>query len=212
MNVTELIQIIRNIVNEASTVNDAFSQETDQAITAAIQSAATMMASMPTYRGEAVTLAGNDAVTFRQRPDGLSYATVRMPADALRPVSIHIEGWALPVYQFLTVANPKFLAQYASAKGIGAGPASPVAFIANDGGTQIIAHAVKQEGTCTVKYIPVPVIQNGELSMPDIYREALAYNAAGLYMQSVNEYDAAKTAFDTAAAYIQNINHEKSEE
>lgn len=207
MNVTDLIPQVRIVINEMATVEDTFTAEVDTALRQFLQTAMVQIASMPLYRGTPATLTGDSSVTWQKRPDGLFYATIKCGEDFLRPLSVILAGWVRPAHVFLPVNGRKFLAQYSSAPGIGNGPASPVAFIAKDPDTRIIAHASKTEGTCELRYIPVPRIgTDGTLDVPDIYRDALVYTASGLYLQSVNEYDAAKAAFDTAASLIETIN------
>jgi hypothetical protein len=141
----------------------------------------------------------------------MMYAVIQPPADFLRPVSLELQGWVSPVFLFPPASGSSFLAQYSSATGIGAGPNSPVAFVSPNSKKFIIAHAVKEAGSYTLTYMPVPEIgEDGSLDTPDRYREALAYTASALYLQSVNEYDAVKTAFDTAASYIQIIGNKQT--
>ena len=208
MNVQDLIPLIRHIVNEAAVPDDPFTEETDEAIKDFIRSAMVQLAAMPSYQGTPATLQGEGHVTFSARPDGLFYAVIRIPENFLRPVSGNSEGWVRPVYEFLPAAGTQFLQQYSSVPGIGAGPSSPVAFITTDGEQLVVAHAVKKAGDCNLRYIAVPEIgTDNTITIPGAYREALAYTAAALYMQSINEYDAAKTAFDTAGSFIQTINN-----
>ena len=208
MNVQDLIPLIRHIVNEADVPDDPFTAETDEAIKDFIRSAMVQLAAMPSYQGTPAILQGEGHVTFSARPDGLFYAVIRIPEDFLRPVSVNMEGWVRPVYEFLPASGTPFLKQYSSVPGIGSGPSSPVAFITTDGDQLVIAHAVKKAGDCNLRYISVPEIgQDNTITVPGVYREALAYTAAALYMQSINEYDAAKAAFDTAGSFIQTINN-----
>ena len=208
MNVQDLIPLIRHIVNESAVPKDPFTAETDEAIKDFIRSAMVQLAAMPSYQGTPATLQGVGHVTFSARPDGLFYAVIRIPENFLRPVSVNMEGWVRPVYEFLPASGTQFLQQYSSVPGIGAGPSSPVAFITTDGEQLVVAHAVKKTGDCNLRYIAVPEIGvDGTITIPGAYREALAYTAAALYMQSINEYDAAKAAFDTAGSFIQTINN-----
>ena len=208
MNVNDLIPLIRHIINEAAVPDDPFTAETDEAIKDFIRSAMVQLAAMPSYQGTPTILQGEEHVTFSARPDGLFYAVIRIPEDFLRPVSVNMEGWVRPVYEFLPASGTQFLQQYSSVPGIGAGPSSPVAFITTDGEQLVVAHAVKKAGDCNLRYIAVPEIgTDNTITIPGAYREALAYTAAALYMQSINEYDAAKAAFDTAGSFIQTINN-----
>lgn len=207
MNVIDLIHQVRTVINEATVVQDVFTVEVDDSIRQFLKTAMVQLASMPLYRGTLATLSGTDSVTWQKRPDGLYYATIKCGEDFLRPVSLTVTGWVRPVHEFLAVTDNSFLAQYSSAPGIGNGPKSPVAFIAKDPDTRIIAHASTIPGAVSFRYVPVPMIADDDtLEVPDIYRDTLAYMAAGLYLQSINEYDAAKSSFDTAAALIENIN------
>lgn len=208
MNVNDLIPLIRHIINEAAVPDDPFTDETDEAIKDFIRSAMIQLAAMPSYQGIPTILQGEGHVTFSPRPDGLTYATIRIPEDFLRPVSVNMEGWVRPVYEFLPASGTPFLQQYSSVPGIGAGPSSPIAFITTDGEQLVVAHAVKEAGDCNLRYIAVPKIgPDDTITIPGVYREALAYTAASLYMQSINEFDASKAALDTAGRYIQTINN-----
>ena len=58
----------------------------------------------------------------------------------------------------------------------------------------------------TVKYISAPSINaDGTIGMPEKYADVLAYTTAGLYLQSSDDYNKAKAAFDTAGALLQNM-------
>ena len=213
MKTTDLIPFIRHIINELSIAGDPFSNETDQAIESFIRAAMTQLASMPAYQGASSVLSDTSHVTFSPRPDGLFCAIINPGEDFLRPVSVNLEGWVRPVYHFLPAMGSQFLKEYSSAPGIGSGPNSPSAFITRDAQQLIIAHAVTKQGDYNLRYIAIPEIAADKtVPVPSCYREALAYTAAALYMQSINEYDAAKAAFDTAASYIQTINNQTIEQ
>ena len=208
MKTTDLIPFIRHIINELSVSGDTFSDETDKAIEDFIRAAMTQLAAMPAYQGASTLLADTSSVTFSPRPDGLYCAIIKVPEDFLRPVSVNLEGWVRPVYHFLPAIGSQVLREYSSAPGIGSGPNSPSAYITKDAQQIIVAHAVSKPGDYNLRYVAVPQIAADlTIPVPSCYREALAYTAAALYMQSINEYDAAKAAFDTAASYIQTINN-----
>lgn len=212
MNINDIITQVRYIINEAVTCPDDFTVETDASIENFIRSAMVQIASSPTYSGTPTALVDKSNVIFSPRPDGLVYAVISPPGDFLRPVSVFLEGWAHPVYTFLSVHSYMFVGQYSSAPGVGNGPAKPAAFLSKDNKASVIAHAVTTEGAYELRYISVPSItEDGTVVMPDKYSECLAYTAAALYLQSVNEYDSAKAAFDTAGAFLQTINIETIE-
>lgn len=213
MNTADLIPFIRHIINEAAIAGDQFSNETDTAIKAFIRAAMTQLAVMPAYQGTPSEITDTSRITFSKRPDGLFYATIKPGSDFLRPVSVNLEGWVRPVLDFQPATGVLFLKQYSSALGIGSGPHSPVAFITKDDQNLIIAHAVKEQKGYSLRYIPVPEIAaDGSVPVPECYREALSYTAAALYMQSINELSGAKSAFDTAASYIQTINSKTTDQ
>ena len=213
MKTTDLIPFIRHIINELSISGDTFSAETDQTIQEFIGAAMTQLAAMPAYQGTPSVLTDSGNVTFSPRPDGLYCAIIKPSEDFLRPVSVNIEGWVRPVYHFLPAIGSQFLKEYSSVPGIGSGPNSPSAYLTKDSQQLIIAHAVTKPGDYCLRYIAVPQIAaDATIPVPSCYREALAYTAAALYMQSVNEYDVAKAAFDTAASYIQTINNQTIEQ
>lgn len=207
MNTTDLIPFIRHIINQVGVSGDTFSEETDTAIRTFIQAAATQLAAMPAYQGTPSVVTGSEQVEFTKRPDGMFYATIKPGSDFLRPVSVNLEGWVRPVFEFAPATGTNFLRQYSSAPGIGSGPNSPTAFMTTDDQHLVIAHAVSEVKGYELRYMAVPTIaDDGTIPVPASYREALAYSTAGLYLQSVQEYDSAKAAFDTASSYIQIIN------
>lgn len=213
MNVTDIIANVRIIINEALPAEtDDFTRETDEAIRFFIRAAMAQIASSPTYRDTPVKLTDAGNVAFEERPDGYLYAVISPPADFLRPVSVFLEGWVHPVYTFHSIHSELFRSQYTSAPGVANGPNLPVAFLTKDNYNAVIAHSVTKAGTYELRYIPVPVLAaDGTMSMPDVYKESLSYTAAALYLQSVNEFDSAKAAFDTAGAYLQTVNIENIE-
>lgn len=212
MQIAEIVTQVRNIINEMATQGDSFSQETDEAIKAFVSTAARQVASLPGYVADPKVISEGETTNFLTRPDGLYFLRLSLPDDCLRPISLNIVGWVTPVYVFHPVTDRRFLAQYSSAPGIGNGPSSPIAFITADNGTYILAHAVKERSDYTLRYMAVPAIAaDGTIGMPDKYTDALAYTTAGLYMQSVDDFTKAKTAFDTAAACMQHIPDAPSE-
>lgn len=208
MKTEEIIPRVRVIINEsASTCPDSFTVETDNALEQFILEAMSQIASMPGYDGQIAVQNNSESISFATRPDGLKYASIKANEDALRTISVWLEGWSYPVYEFLPASGTKFLAQYSSVPGIGSGKNAPVVFTTNDRDAKIIAHAVQKEGNYEVRYISKPQPdENGNILFPVKYSEALAYTAAGLYLQSIREYDSAKTAFDTSGSIIQTIN------
>ena len=206
MKTKDIISKVRNIINELSTDEDSFSQETDASILEFIGTASRQVALLPKYKAEPVTLNGSSESGFFSRPDGMFFLRLPLPADCLRPVSLNITGWVTPVYRFYPVSDKKFLAQYSSVPGIGNGPYSPVAFITEDNGEYIIAHSVKNKSSHQLRYIAIPEItSDGTINMPDKYTDVVAYTTAGLFLQSTDDYSKAKSAFDTAGALMQNI-------
>lgn len=206
MKTADIVSKVRNIINEMATEGDSFSQETDTSILKFIETAAKQVALLPGYKGDPTALNGNSDTGFHERPDGKFYLRLPMPADCLRVVSLSVTGWVTPVYTFHPVTDPRFLAQYSSAPGIGNGPYAPIAFITSDGGEQIIAHAVDQKSEYELRYIAAPAVNtDGTMDMPDKYMDVLAYTTAGLYLQSTDDYSKAKAAFDTAGALLQNM-------
>lgn len=213
MNVSDIISFVRLIINETTSGTDTFTEETDAALKEFIMAAMKQIALMPGVQIQKSTLPEDAEVVFSQRPDGLYFAIISAPDDFLAPLSIRLGEWKKTLYNFLSVTNDLYHAQYSSVKGVGNGPSMPVAFISTEQNTVIIAHASsKADDECDFRYIAIPTVDDsGEIqNFPaDRYRECLAYTAAGLYLQSVNEYDAAKTAFDTAGACLQPINKEQ---
>ena len=213
MNKTDLIPFIRQIINEASLPDDPFANEVDDTILVFVRAAMKQLASMPSYQATPAVLDNAENVAFCARPDGLQYAVIKPGEDFLRPVSVNLEGWVRPIHDFQPTIGTQFLRQYSSAPGIGSGPNAPAAFFMNEGEPVVFAHAVAEPKGYTLQYIAIPQIkEDGTITVPERYREPLAYTAAGLYMQSINEYDVAKTAFDTAASYIQTINNKSTDQ
>ena len=207
MKVEDLISKVRLIINDiAGSCPSSFEVETDFALDNFIMDAMIQLAAMPGLDGLSTTQEDTESIKFTVRPDGMVYATIKTSGDMLRLVSVWLEGWAYPVYKFLPADGTRFLSQYSSAPGIGAGENSPVVFVTSNREQGIIAHAVKTEGKYKVEYVPKPQLdKDNNIVFPDKYKEALAYTAAGLYLQSVNEYDGAKVAFDTSASIIQTL-------
>lgn len=207
MRTEDIIPRVRVIVNEAmGSCTDSFAAETDRALDYFIEAGMKQLASMPGFEGECAVLNEVDDIQYATRPDGLVYATIKASKDTLRLVSVWLEGWPYPVYNFLPAAGSEFLAQYSSVPGIGNSENSPKVFLSSIDENTIIAHSVKKEGKYEVKYIPVPQPkEDGDIPFPLKYLEALSYTAAGLYLQSINEYDGAKAAFDTSASIIETL-------
>lgn len=208
MKTEEIIPRIRTVINEfTGTCPDSFSIETDFVLDEFILNAMTQIASMPGFDGLNAVLNDKGSISYSPRPDGNVWAAIIPPEDTLRIVSVWLEGWTYPVFEFLPAIGSKFLSQYSSVPGIGSGENQPTVFLTSGQGGKIIAHSVKKEGEYEVKYIAKPQPdEKGDIVFPSKYIEALIYSAAGLYLQSINEFDSAKLSFDTSASIIQSIN------
>lgn len=206
MKTEEIISKVRVVVNEfVGSRSDSFSIETDYILEEFVINAMSQLASMPGFDGQASVMEDDSHISYATRPDGNIYATIKPADDTLQIVSVWLEGWNYPVQEFLPATGSRFLAQYSFAPGIGSGENQPSVFLGQGG--EIIAHSVKKEGKYNVKYISKPnPDENGNISFPVKYNEALVYMTAGLYLQSINEHENAKASFDTLSSIIQSIN------
>ena len=209
MNIAQLIPNIRHIINDSNIDTDTFTEETNQALKYFIQAAVEQVASMPGYIGGTVTCTDSNSVKYNQRPDGLTFAEISVPSDFLKPVSLILKGWVLPVFEFFPAKGTAFRAQYNERKGIANGPHSPIAFISGDSNKTIIAHAVNtsmEPLSYELTYLPIPNInEDGSISMMAQYDKVVEYTAASLYLQSINEMEASTAAMQTALSLFKNI-------
>lgn len=209
--VKDILKTLRTIINESATEEDSFTIETDEALKEFIRLALLALMNDEGVMTEASEMTDSSSISFEKRPDGLFFAYIKIPADYIRLVSVNLTGWRYPVTMLYPDNSPLYSAQYSSAPGVGNGPSIPVAFITNDTMRSIIAHAVKEQGGYSLRYIPTPSIsENGEINFHNKYAGALAYYAAGLYHISINENIGAESEFAIARSLIRSHTPESS--
>jgi hypothetical protein len=202
-----LVAKVRFVINEVDTTDDTFSEETDSSIQEFIRQALPLLAVNPLYRGPVSTLQDSaSSVSFHERPDGAFYALIDLPSDFLRLVSLKLSEWVRPVFELLPASHPSFAAQHYAVPGIGAGPRSPVAYITDSAYSRaIMAHSVSsaQSQECELRYVASPATTDESIDVSPFYAYPLVYLAAGLFLQAASESAAAKAAFATAQAYME---------
>ena len=202
----ELLPSLRHVINESDCETGSFTKETDTALLDFIRMAAKQLIitadlTLPhTLSGE------NVKATWKLRPDGLHIAVIPMPDNYLKMVSLYIDSWRYPVTELLPVNDSFYWSQYTSAPGIANGPARPVAFQSEDPTKCIIAHATREsDKLIELKYKITPGKNDAEIDAR--YSEALIYLAAWLYLQSIENFDGANAAHETAASFINIVNN-----
>lgn len=206
----DIILLIRQAINECTTVDDSFSQEVDSALIDFVKLAAPLVAleaPVNFQQIETKTFQKSNPQYFFTRPDSLTGIRVPVPDNFCRFLSLRADQWPYAVSRIMPDNSPEFLNQYSSVHGIGAGPGAPMAFLSSEleGGTLktfIIGHAVKGADNVQLAYVPQPVVSSAEITMDSRLQTPLVYYAASLYLQSIADVSGSKAALDTAQLYI----------
>lgn len=202
----ELLPSLRHVINESDCEKGSFTEETDTALIDFIRMAATQLTITADLTLPHILSGENVKATWKSRPDGLHIAVIPVPDNFLKMVSLYIDSWRYPVTELLPVNNSFYWSQYTSAPGVANGPARPVAFRSDDPEKCIIAHATREANkTIELKYKIIPGKDEAEIDTR--YSEALIYLAAWLYLQSIENFDGANAAHETAVSFINIINN-----
>lgn len=209
-----LLSLVRNAVNEMSTTGDDFSTMVDDALVSFVSMAAPILAQevLPVYQqtvSVSHTAADND--NFYTRPDGRTVARVPVPENFCRFISFFAEGWSSPVGILRSQASPLYASQLSSSPGVGSGSASPSVFLVEkfeDGilSSFIEGHSLPSTSAFTLSYTPVPQVNETQVDLDARLSGALVYYTASLYLQSINDVNGSKAAFDMAQNLIVKLN------
>lgn len=209
-----LLSLVRNAVNEMSTTGDDFSAMVDDALVSFVSMAAPILAQevLPVYQqtvSVSHTAADND--NFYTRPDGRTVARVPVPENFCRFISFFAEGWSSPVGILRSQASTLYGSQLLSSPGVGSGSASPSVFLVEkfeDGllSSFIEGHSLPSPSAFTLSYTPVPQVNKTQVDLDARLSGALAYYTASLYLQSINDVNGSKAAFDMAQNLIVKLN------
>lgn len=209
-----LLSLVRNAVNEMSTTGDDFSAMVDDALVSFVSMAAPILAQevLPVYQqtvSVSHTAADND--NFYTRPDGRTVARVPVPENFCRFISFFAEGWSSPVGILRSQASPLYASQLSSSPGVGSGSASPSVFLVEkfeDGilSSFIEGHSLPSTSAFTLSYTPVPQVNETQVDLDARLSGALVYYTASLYLQSINDVNGSKAAFDMAQNLIVKLN------
>lgn len=209
-----LLKLVRAAVNEFSTEADSFSEMVDDMLVSFISMAAPMLAVevLPAYMmTSSVTYAKEEADIFFTRPDGRTIVRIPVPEDFCRFVSFNAEGWSAPAGVLHSSLTSFYQSQYSSSPGIGSGSAVPAVFLKEhfDGGelrNYIEAHSLEAPAACTMSYVCTPAVNDIQVDMDARLSGALAYYTASLYLQSINDPNGSKAAYDMAQNLIVKLN------
>lgn len=209
-----LLKLVRAAVNELSTETDSFSDMVDDMLVSFIEMAAPMLAVevLPAYMiTSSITYVKEEAKNFFIRPDGRTAVRVPAPDDFCRFISFNAEGWHTPAGVLHSPLTSFYQSQYSSSPGIGSGSASPAVFLTSHfDGTElhnyIEAHSLEGPANCNLLYVPTPEVNSNQVNMDARLSGALAYYTASLYLQSINDPNGSKAAYDMAQNLIVKLN------
>lgn len=199
--VSGLITSVRNIINEYDVQDDTYSQEVTESLKDFIKMSLNRIApQLPARFLDKSVLTGSTKAISTLRPDGNYYASIPLPNDCLKPLTLCVSTWTKVIRSFLTIDNPLFDVQFSDSTGISAGVNSPLCFVVDDSDGQIVmAHAVTAGVSETYKltYLEKPTVDSNEqINISEDTFQAIAYYAASLYLNSVNN-----AAYESVLAY-----------
>lgn len=210
-----MIPLIRHALNEASVTDDDFSKMVDASLLDFIKLASPLlvMQAHPVFQIiDNITYKENQSENFFIRPDGLTAIKVSEPDDLCRFIALKATSWNYPVTLVYADTDPLFKNQYSSVPGIGCGASSPLIFLSsminNEGllQTYFIGHAIESPEPFVFSYVKNPSVTETEINMNEILANPLAYYTASLYLQSIQDINGSKAAYDTAQLLVQELN------
>lgn len=209
-----LLTLVRNAVNEMSTVGDDFSTMVDDALISFVSVAAPVLAmEVPAVYQQTVSLSHDaaDNDNFYKRPDGRTVARVAIPENFCRFISFYAKDWNAPVGIIHSQNSPLYAGQFSSSPGVGSGSVSPAVFLVQKFENGILSsfiegHSLASPSAFTLSYTPVPQVNEIQVDLDARLSGALAYYTASLYLQSINDVNGSKNAFDMARELIVKLN------
>lgn len=214
--VDKLISVIRQAVNEASTASDGFSSEVDALLLDFARTAAPWVLLKVPAAYQVVyshTYDKADDSLFFERPDGMTAVLLPVPDDFCRFISMRAQEWKTSVSVIYPDSHPLFARQFSPVAGVGSGPYSPAVFLTSELtpegslSSHIVAHSVSAPCPFTLSYVRTPDFSGSEIDIDERLTDALAYYAAGLYLQSIGDVNGSKAANDTSLSLITNLNN-----
>lgn len=210
----QFLKLVRAAINEFSTQEDTFSQETDSTLISFASMAAPMLVmEVPAaYQvTETLTVSKDSAENFFTRPDSKTVVCVPVPDDFCRFVSFKADGWRVPVNVLYEQSSPRYPSQYSTSPGVGAGTAAPVVFlVVNQMGDTyksfLEGHSLPAPADCTLVYVKTPQVSDVQIEIDTRLSGAMAYYTASLYLQSINDVNGSKGAYDFAQNLIVKLN------
>ena len=209
-----IIRLVRQAINEYATHGDELSVEIDASLIDFIKIAApiiVMDVSSAYHIVKKVSYSKTAGEYFFRRPDGMIAIKIPLPKDFCRFVSMKADSWISPAIMLYSDGHSSFQTNYSVIPGIGSGPASPRVYLTSgvDDVAQscIVAHSVAEADNFALSYIVVPEITESEINMDARLDNALAYYAAGLYLQSISDVNGSKGAYDMAQNIISKLNN-----
>lgn len=211
-----VIQLVRQAINEFATEGDELSTEITSSILDFIRIAApvvVMDVSVVYHTCKSVAFEKTVKDNYFQRPDGMTAIKIPLPQDFCRFVSVKADTWLYTVTILMSDGNAGFALNYSVIPGIGNGPSSPAVFLTTEVGesgelsSYIVGHSMADVENFILSYIASPEVGETEIHMDERLSGALAYYAAGLYLQSISDVNGSKAAYDMYQNIIAKLNN-----
>lgn len=211
-----VIQLVRQAINEFATEGDELSTEVTSSILDFIRIAApviVMDVSVAYHICKTVAFDKSVSANYFQRPDGMTAIKIPLPQDFCRFVSVKADTWLYPATILFSDGNAGFASNYSVIPGIGNGPSSPAVFLTTEVGdsgelsSYIVGHSLASAENFILSYVASPQVSETEIHMDERLSDALAYYAAGLYLQSISDVNGSKAAYDMYQNIIAKLNN-----
>lgn len=133
---------------------------------------------------------------------GYGAGKVNLPDDFLRLVTFRMSDWSMPVTEAITEDDVTYPMQSSRYAGVRGNPERPVVAIVHDAGRQVLEFYSCAAGpgvrVHSARYIPIPKINNGEISLCPKLERAVIYRLASMTCAIIGASDLAATLLGTS--------------
>lgn len=142
-----------------------------------------------------------ESVEWESEP-GYGAGKVNLPNDFLRLVTFRMSDWSYPVTDAITEDDAVYPMQASRYAGVRGNPERPVVAIVHDAGRQVLEFYSCSAGpgvrVHSARYIPIPTVENGEISLCPKLERATVYRLASMTCAIIGASDLAATLLGTS--------------
>lgn len=142
-----------------------------------------------------------DSVEWESEP-GYGAGKVNLPNDFLRLVTFRMSDWSYPVTDAITENDAAYPMQASRYAGVRGNPERPVVAIVHGAGRQVLEFYSCSAGpgvrVHSARYIPIPTVSDGEISLCPKLERATVYRLASMTCAIIGASDLAAMLLGTS--------------